>query len=413
MYPKIHGYDDLTYVKEHVRDAEIVVGIPSRNTAHIIGYVVRNVDLGLSKYYPEAKATIIVCDGLSNDSTVDVVRAIKKDVNNELLLVPNILSRGKGGALKTIIDIVSRYSSAKALLFVDSDLRSITPEWIPLLVRGALECDYATPLYIRHKFDATITNFIARPLTTMAYGIDIKQPIGGDFGLSRELVNILSQDILWEANPWSYLFGVDIFITHTALANGIQVCETLLKAKIHEAKDPAKNLKNMFTEVTGSLFTSLIEYSYAWTKKHIDKIVNPKVICKPEPPSMYPWEVKVDVDRALRVFKEGLEVNKDLYIKIMPKELLNKIQNSNDGIDSRTWGEILLHSFNYFVKEPRYLKKKTLLESLFYLWQGRLYNYYVNALDLSNEEAELLVYKDVELLFSLRERFVEILASLN
>lgn len=413
MYPKIHGYDEPDYVKEHIRDVEIVVGIPSRNTAHIIGYVVHNVDLGLSKYYPEAKAAIIVCDGLSSDSTIDVVKAIRKDVNNELLLVPNILSRGKGGALKTIINIASRYSSAKALLFIDSDLRSITPEWIPLLVKGALECGYATPLYTRHKFDATITNFMARPLTTMAYGIDIKQPIGGDFGLSRELVNILSQDILWEANPWSYLFGVDIFITHTALANNIQVCESLLKAKIHEAKDPAKNLKKMFVEVTGSLFTSLVEYSYAWAKKHIDRIVNPKVISRPEPPSMYPWEVRVDVDRALRVFKEGLEVYKNLYIRIMPRELLDKIQNSDNGIDSRTWGKILLHSFNYFVKEPRYLKRKALLESLFYLWQGKLYNYYVSVLDLSNEEAENLVHRDVELVFSLRERFLEILADLN
>jgi len=34
---------------------------------------------------------------------------------------------------------------------------------------------------------------MARPLTVMAYDIDINQPIGGDFGLNHNLIKIMAE----------------------------------------------------------------------------------------------------------------------------------------------------------------------------------------------------------------------------
>ena len=44
------------------------------------------------------------------------------------------------------------------------------------------------PLYARHKYDGTITNTVTYPLTRALYGHRIRQPIGGDFGVSGDLV---------------------------------------------------------------------------------------------------------------------------------------------------------------------------------------------------------------------------------
>ena len=84
-------------------------------------------------------------------------------------------------------------STAQALVVVDSDLRSITPEWIELLAGPILKggFDYVTPLYARHKYDGTITNTVTYPLTRALYGRRIRQPIGGDFGVSGDLVQPL------------------------------------------------------------------------------------------------------------------------------------------------------------------------------------------------------------------------------
>src|SRR5439155_184091 len=70
------------------------------------------------------------------------------------------------------------------------DLRSIAPEWIELLAGPILKggYDFVAPLYARHKHDGTITNTVTYPLTRALYGLRIRQPIGGDFGVSGDLV---------------------------------------------------------------------------------------------------------------------------------------------------------------------------------------------------------------------------------
>lgn len=316
IFPQVIGYDSYNHVVESIRNSSIVIGIPSRNTAHTVGYVLYTVSKGLEKYYDGVKASIIVCDGLSDDGTVEIVKTLRNYIKQPVFIVPNLRASGKGAAMRTIIELVSQYSNAEVLVLLDSDLRSTTLEWIPLLVETARKYGYAAPLYRRHKFDAAITNFVARPITSTTYGIDIRQPIGGDFGLSRRPVDILAESPLWTSNPWTQLFGVDIFITYTALAHNIGVGEALLKTKIHEAKDPTKGLRNMFIEVTGSLFTQLVEYQDYWKSRYVDKLVTPPVVEKPEVPDTQPWEVKVNPENALKAFHKGLEEYKDIYKQV-------------------------------------------------------------------------------------------------
>ncbi len=101
----------------------------------------------------------------------------------------------------------------KALVVVDSDLRSIVPEWIELLSGPILKggYDYVAPLYSRYKYDGTITNTVTYPLTRALYGHRIRQPIGGDFGVSGDLVrHYLTLDD-WDEDISK--FGIDIWMT--------------------------------------------------------------------------------------------------------------------------------------------------------------------------------------------------------
>ena len=45
----------------------------------------------------------------------------------------------------------------KVCAMVDSDLRSITPDWVKYLLDPVLEKDYqfVAPVYVRHKYDGT------------------------------------------------------------------------------------------------------------------------------------------------------------------------------------------------------------------------------------------------------------------
>ena len=189
---------------ERLGRADIMVGIPSFKNAATIGYVVRAAHAGLVQYFPELKPVLVNSDAGSPDGTQRVVVETEPpDYVESILLVrpTNRLDRvtitypeidgvgGKGAALRTIFEIAAALK-VQALVVVDSDLRSIVPEWIELLAGPILKggYDFVAPLYARYKYDGTITNTVTYPLTRALYGHRIRQPIGGDFGVSGDLV---------------------------------------------------------------------------------------------------------------------------------------------------------------------------------------------------------------------------------
>ena len=252
-----------------------MVGIPSFGNADTIGYVVRAATAGMVQYFPEMKPVLVNADGGSPDDTPRVAVSTESPAYLEKMILvrpPHRLRRvavtyrgpsGKGSAVRALLE-VARELKVEALVLVDSDLRSIVPEWIELLAGPILKggYDYVAPLYARHKFDGTITNQIAYPLTRTLYGRRMRQPIGGEFAFSRDLVNALLELEDWDEA--TARFGIDIWMTHHALAGGFAVCQTRLGAKIHDPKDPASDLGPMFRQVVGTLFRLAGSMSDAW-----------------------------------------------------------------------------------------------------------------------------------------------------
>src|SRR3972149_9166753 len=133
---------------EEIKEADILVGIPSYNNARTIGHVVRAVTAGLAKYFPGAKAVLVNSDGGSTDGTQEAVKRVQIEDFRTILIMhpvhpvykivtPYHGNPGKGSTFWTIFG-AARLLNAKACAVVDSDLRSITPEWMDLLL---------TPIY--------------------------------------------------------------------------------------------------------------------------------------------------------------------------------------------------------------------------------------------------------------------------
>lgn len=213
-------------IKE-IKEADILVGIPSYNNARTIAHVVKAVQAGLTKYFPDMKSVLVNSDGGSSDGTMEVVHNTAIEDFHSILFSHRVSPffkiatpyhgiPGKGSAFRTIFEIADTLN-VKACTVVDSDLRSITPEWIELLIKPIIDSgfDYVAPLYYRHKYDGTITNSIIYPLTRAMYGKRIRQPIGGDFGFSGELSKFYLTKDVWETDVARY--GIDIWMTTTAV----------------------------------------------------------------------------------------------------------------------------------------------------------------------------------------------------
>jgi hypothetical protein len=311
---------------------DIVVGIPSYNNARTISLVVQAAHGGLLKYFPDRRALVVNSDGGSKDGTREAVLAATLDARS-LLLVRHPLHTvhrlttsyhgvpGKGSAFRTIFRI-AELLQARACAVVDADLRSITPEWIDLLLRPVLdlEYDYVAPYYKRHKYDGTITNSIVYPLTRTLYGWGVRQPIGGEFGLSARLARHLLAREVWHTDVARY--GIDIWMTTTALAENFKVCQSYLGAKIHDAKDPGSDLSAMLVQVVGSVFTLMETYSAVWLKV---------LGARPTPVFGFPFEVglePVPINRARMVgtFRQATRDLLPVYAQVVSPALVQELQ---------------------------------------------------------------------------------------
>ena len=306
---------------DEIGQADILVGIPSFNNAGTIGHVVQMAAQGMVRYFPEMKPVLINSDGGSSDDTCDVT--LNTPVPEEVEVMATVYQgiSGKGSAFRAIFEI-ARALGVKVCVVVDSDLRSITSEWIELLAGPIVKegYGYVTPFYNRHKYDGTITNNICYPMTRMLYGLDVRQPIGGDFGFSGQLLDhYLSQDV-WQTDVAR--FGIDIWMTTTAINAGFTVCQARLGAKIHDAKDPAAALGPMFRQVVGTLFGMMSRYEERW-----------KAVTGSQPTAMYgqpievePEPVPVTLSAMIDELRTGAEEHEALWQRILMAENLAAVR---------------------------------------------------------------------------------------
>ena len=254
--------------KASSNDFELVVGIPSYREADSIGHVVRQVDIGLQRYFSGMRSVIVNVDNPSDDDTRGAFFAAHAMTPRHYIPTPRHLT-GKGNNLRNLFRYCRRMRSLKAAAVVDADLRSITPEWMKHLLEPILKgYDFVLPRYSRHQFDGTITNHICYPLLYGLLGENVRQPIGGDFAFSPRLAGYwLEQKWL----PTTRLYGIDIFMTLHAIIGGFRICEAGLGVKVHKASSP--KLGPMFTHVVTTLFDGILSRKSQWIGM---PVVNPK-----------------------------------------------------------------------------------------------------------------------------------------
>jgi hypothetical protein len=347
--------------------ADLIVGIPSFRNAATIGHVTKAAAEGLRRHFPDKRAVIVNADGGSEDGTPDRVRSSADGV-------PTVAGRyqgpsGKGSAFRAIFEAVALLD-AKACAVVDSDLRSITPDWIARLIgpvtRG--EADYVTPLYARHKHDGTITNTIAYPLTRALYGARVRQPIGGEFGFSASLARIYLAEPLWESDVAK--FGIDIFMTTTALARGVRVAQAFLGAKIHDPKDPGADLGPMFTQVVGTLLSLARKYADIWRPVIGSKdvpIIGEVSEVEPEP-------VNASVRVLVEKFRAGAKEQDQTWAEIFSVETCNVARKAAEtgnasAIGGRLWAKAV---YEIVAATKKRDDMETLARALLPLYFGRV-----------------------------------------
>ena len=391
-----------------IEKADILVGVPSYNNVLTASYVLSQIVKGLDMYFPSLKSVIFVSDGNSVDSTLKSVKRV--NLPSRVKLIPAIYLgvSGKGTAIRAIFEAAS-YLKVKSVALVDSDLRSITPEWMQLLITPTMTgTGFVAPLYNRFKYDGTITNFLCYPVTTSLFGKDIRQPIGGDFGLSIELVEDLLDSPIWEL-PDVSRFGIDIFETLTALAKGYSVKQALLGVKNHDAKDPSSQLASMFRQVMNTMFTCIEQYEPVWKEIHGVSKTPMFGEAKYEDTSE---TIEVSLPATIEAFKSKYNLYLDIYSSILEQDIqqkfmqLNQLENTKVDFPSEFWAKTVYSFIAEFHKTPTFYRER-LIDALRVLWIGRVAAFLKETWEISRQECEEKIIEEAKVFEKLKPYLIE------
>lgn len=369
---------------QKIKKTDIVVGIPSHNESDTISNVVKQIDKGLQKYFPNKKAVIINVDNNSPDNTKKVFLKTETITPKIYISTPeSILGKGNN-----ILNLFKKMKSldAEAGMIIDADINNCSPEWVRCLLSPVFSGhDFVAPIYSRNEYDGSITNNICYPVLFGLLGFNIRQPIGGDMGFSARLCEH------WLKQKWTkqvLQYGIDIFMTTRAIEGGYKICQADLGIKSH--KPSAPKLGPMFMQVTETLFKNLSKNKKLWLKR-IEETTLPTIckIKKTTRPQKLAIDYKFLKERALFEFSLHHETLKKCltpnnYRKIEKMFFKDKKLN----IDMGSWTKIMYDMF-YAYDTSR--QKQKIIRTLRPLYFARIVSFIKKTLEKNHEESEYLI----------------------
>ena len=374
-----------------IDNADLVVSIPSYNEADTIAYATLQVSEGLVRYFPRIRAVVINCDNNSPDHTKEAfIETATKVPKIYISTAPGV--RGKGYNLRNLFRKAVELQ-AKAIVVVDADVQTLTPEWIKHLAEPLFKgFAFVTPLYVQHKYDGLINHAIAYPLVRALFGRRVRQPIGGDFGLSGDLARHYLESTLWDEAVAG--FGIGVWMTTLALNRGALLCQAFVgRPKIHRPRDPAGPV---FRQIVGTIFSLIPQLNASWLRaKHSRP--TPVFGFQPGEPEAPP-KVTVDTDRLFLRFRESLPSYGEIWEQVLSRDVFSKLieifgmKKSVFDFPTDLWARIL---FDLAVSHrDRVCDPDLMIDSLLPLYFGKTFAFIKKTNRMSARQAEEAIEED-------------------
>ena len=317
-----------------VHKVDLVVALPSFNQSSTIESVIQTILEGLKGSMAHASVLMVNVDVGSEDGTPEIVKravgsllplALVQPLTEGMPANPFALNRlsysgmpAREEAFRSFFAITERMQ-AKACVVIDANVRSVTAAWMDLLAQPVLEkgADYVAPVFRRQRYEGSLTNNLIAPLTRSLYGKRVACQIGGGYGFSGRLASFyLQKPFLWEGD--AARFAIDSWMTTVAVAEGYQVWQARLGAKMQDTKASAVDVSMSLAQAVGASYHYMERYQDVWEKQSGSSEV-PEI----GPPIEVEVEsVPIKVERMIKGFRQGLRDLLPLWEIILAPETL-------------------------------------------------------------------------------------------
>jgi hypothetical protein len=255
--------------------ADVVLGILTHNNRDTITRAVQASLDAVGNSLTGQRVVLIHADGNSRDGTGEHLREMVSDrvpvlqVRYPLHPVERVSApiAGVPGRREAALVIFqyARQLGAKACALLDTQLESITAEWVHRLAQPVLDgaADLIVPVYRRRKFDGLINSGILSPFARALFGKRLRQPVGADLAFSAPLMDFFVEEA--GSHPHKRA-SLDPWSTVPAITNGFRVGQTCLGPREVRSQEAPLDLSGTLRLVIGSLFEHMESMAAFWQK---------------------------------------------------------------------------------------------------------------------------------------------------
>ncbi len=268
--------DELLSELMAVGQVDVLVGLPTLNHSDSVGSVVRAAHVAFNRELARERTVLVNVDGGSTDATPEIVRDASIFERATLLASQSLRTRhrisgpyhgvpGKAAALRTVF-AAADLLQARAVVVLDPEIASVTPDSVAALARAALTSDteFVSPAYARHPLDGALVTQVVRPLFRAAYGLALQEPLAGEFACSGRFAARCLEDRAWESDDLR--LAIDLWISGMAADGGGRVMEVGLGPRRLIAR-PRPAVAELVPQVLDALFTCLRLQQERWTAR--------------------------------------------------------------------------------------------------------------------------------------------------
>jgi len=306
---------------------DLAIAVLTYNNAETVKIVVTAAGEGVARHFPDLHATLLVADAGSADTTRELVDSAGLPVvavpyeppAGERVAVPFHGVPGRGEALRAVFT-AARELRVRALVVLEADVVSITPDWIGELARPILgdKADLLCPAYSRHRWEGTVTRLMLAPLMRALYARRIHQPYGGQQALSARLIDHLLVHPKWQ---WTGRDVTDLWITGAAIADGFAVWEAWLGPYVVRSHTRTTDLPAMVAGTLGAAFTVMDRHQDLWLEVRASEPV--PAVGQAQRVSIEP--MGVDVRKLFEGFRLGARDLSSIWELILAPDTLGEV----------------------------------------------------------------------------------------
>ncbi len=373
-----------------VKEAEIVVSIPSYNGKYDLTSTVRAVDKGLTEFFPSKSSVIINCDYSNNGASRD--KFFTTETRIPKIYVGRQDSGGKGQVVRSSL-FKGMELNASMFMIVEPDATNLQPGWIKKFVE-ALEKNFqfVAPLYVHHKDEDLLNSMIIYPLTRALYGWRIRRPVGGELAFRKELFERILEKDIW--NQYVSEEGLAVWLSTLAMCLRQPMCQVFVNQPRKTAPKEEKEFVNYFNDTVGTVFSLMESLENYWRKI---KWSRPTAIFglgsdDAEPPE----ELETNIDSLHERFLGGFRKYEEFWREVVSQATYTKVQEIRNldmnhfSFPAQTWTTILYDfAIAFRGKDAEY--REHLLEALLPLFYGKALSYVKRTERMSVQQAEDMV----------------------